>query len=517
MSSLAGEYRRAPAGRPSRAPVVACLFLIGAALILVAVAVVAGSGLQLAAAPLGLLVLVAASHQRVLAWRSLLALTILVILFIPIKRYTLPSALPFNLEIYRLIVFAVFLAWLTSLLIDERVRLRRSGLEAPLVAYLVVILASLLVNTKRVNAVGPDVIKSVTFFLSFVIVFWILVSLARRARDIDFLVRVLAGGGAVLALTAVIESRTNYNVFNHLRSVLPFLHYEQSLAPNVDRGGRLRVYASAQHPIALSAAMAMLLPLALYRAQASRQRLWWAAVALILFGVLAARSRTGIVMLLAIGIVYLVLRPKQLKRLWPALIPALVAVHIVLPGALGTIQASFFPKGGIIAEQNNASAGHARLATLGPALRNEFAPNPILGEGFATRVPQPDEYVPVPNAPITDDQWLVVLLETGVVGMAAFLWLFLRALRRMGKAAKRDPSPRGTLLVATTASVAAYGVSMFTYDAFSFIQSTFLFFIVLGVGAAALHSRPEEWEGLRRPAQRVVARGALAAASARGR
>ncbi len=37
---------------------------------------------------------------------------------------------------------------------------------------------------------------------------------------------------------------------------------------------------------------------------------------------------------------------------------------------------------------------------------------------------------------------------------------------------------------------------MFTYDSFAFIQVTFLLFIVLGIGASALLTKPEEWEAL---------------------
>ena len=44
----------------------------------------------------------------------------------------------------------------------------------------------------------------------------------------------------------------------------------------------------------------------------------------------------------------------------------------------------------------------------------------------------------------------------------------------------------------------SYGVGLFTYDAFSFIQVTFLFFIILGLGVAALHT-PETQEAGPRP------------------
>jgi O-antigen ligase len=201
-------------------------------------------------------------------------------------------------------------------------------------------------------------------------------------------------------------------------------------------------------------------------------------------------------MLLAIGIVYILLRPQQMKRFWPAIIPTLIIIHFALPGTLGTIKESFFPQGGIVAQQKNANVGSGRLATLGPALHSEFTPNPILGEGFGTRVTTPDPVLAQPNGPILDDEWLGVLLEIGVVGTLALVWLFVRSLRRMGKAAKNDFSPRGWLLAATTAGVAGYGLGMFTYDAFSFIQVTFLLFIVLGIGAAALLWPSEQWERL---------------------
>ena len=66
----------------------------------------------------------------------------------------------------------------------------------------------------------------------------------------------------------------------------------------------------------------------------------------------------------------------------------------------------------------------------------------------------------------------------------------MRAIRRFGREAKRDYSDRGWLLVSITAAVAAYAVGMFTYDAFSFIQVTFLLFILVALGTALLAERP---------------------------
>jgi polysaccharide biosynthesis protein PslJ len=91
---------------------------------------------------------------------------------------------------------------------------------------------------------------------------------------------------------------------------------------------------------------------------------------------------------------------------------------------------------------------------------------------------------------ILDNQWLGTLLGTGIVGFFGWLWLFVRAVRRFGAEAKRDDSERGWLLAAIAASVAAYAVGMLTFDAFAFIQVTFLLFILIGLGAALLAERP---------------------------
>jgi hypothetical protein len=45
------------------------------------------------------------------------------------------------------------------------------------------------------------------------------------------------------------------------------------------------------------------------------------------------------------------------------------------------------------------------------------------------------------------------------------------------------------LFTAFAASIAGFAVGMLTYDAFSFIQVTFLAYLVIGLGAASLQNR----------------------------
>ena len=429
-------------------------------------------------------VVVLLAGRRLLQWPALMASMTLVILFVPIRSYSLPASLPINLEPYRLVVTFVVGIWLASSLIDRRVRFHRSGLiDRPLTVFLAIVLVSLIANISRVESVGSDAIKALLFLLSYVLVIYLVASVVRSQRDLDFQVDVLVYGGALVALACVLERQTQYNVFNHLSQFLPALNWDGVPTLNIDERG-YRVLGSSQQPIAMGVALIMLVPLALYRAFATRRSLAWLAAVAMVMGAMATISRTAIIGLAAVVVTLIILKPRRVRKLWPALIPGLLVVHLAMPGTIGTITSSFFPSSGLVAQQQNAAVGSGRLATLGPALRTEFLPDPLVGEGYGTRVTTPDEVVPVPNGPILDDGWLGILLETGVAGALAFAWIFVRFLRRVGGAARHDDSPRGWFLAAVCASVAAYGVSMFFFDATSFIQVTFLFFILLGLGSA---------------------------------
>jgi hypothetical protein len=485
---------RALAGAGRRVPALPLAFA-GCALGFVVLAV--ADSISLKALPAaGAVITFAAFHRRLLAWRTLTAALVAVVLFIPMRTYTLPIQVSatFKLDPYRLFVAFVVSGWIAALLADPRVRARASGLERALLLIGLSVIASIVVNIGSIQALGvtQEMIKSVVFFASFFFLFYIVVSVVRSADDVDRLLRVLVAGGAVVGACAIYEAKTGYNVFDHLRGIAPFLQVEQLPSQTGDiggfnRGGEVRVYASAAHPIALGVLLVLLLPISIYLAE--RKRRWAVAAVILLLAALATVSRTGIVMLVVIGLVYLYLRPRWVRRAWPAVIPALIVVHFALPHTLGILKSSILPSGGVkalVAEQQS-SAGSARaagrLADVIPTLNQVAATDPLVGVGFGSRVVEG----PLANARILDDQWLGTLLETGLAGFGAWIWLFVRFLRRTGRAARSVTGPRGSLLVALTASVASFGVGMFLFDALAFTQVTAIFLILLAVGCVVQH------------------------------
>jgi O-antigen ligase len=315
-------------------------------------------------------------------------------------------------------------------------------------------------------------------------------------------VKMLVGGGAIVAFLTLYESRAQYNVFDHLQQFIPLLRFDEP--PDVGNDGRgYRAYASAQHPIALGAALALLVPLSIYLGRRYRSKLWWAAAAALALGVLTTVARTATLMLMIEVVMLIVLKPKVMFRLWPWAIPMLAVVHIAVPGTIGALKDSFFPKGGLIAEQsqNAGTYGSGRVADLGPGLQ-EWKKTPYFGQGFGTRIT--DRNNPHYNAPILDNQMLGWLLETGIIGMAALLWLFFRSIRRLSRAARRDPTEHGWLMASLAASILAFLIGMATYDAFAFTQVVILLFMFMGIGCAALRLKtpPEEIAAVQAAAQR---------------
>jgi hypothetical protein len=395
-------------------------------------------------------------HRVVLQWHVLAASIVLCILLIPINRYELPGSLPFHLEPYR---------------VD---RLSLPGVE-------------------------ENVIKQTSMFVSFFVVMIYVASVIKTKEQLHVVLRAIVAGGAVVAFFGLVQYRSGFNVFDHLDRVLPGLSLNIGGIPQglEDRGGGARVYASAQHPIAFSAAMVMLVPAGFYIAREYGGRRWWIASGLILLAAMSAVARTGMVMLIVELLVLLSLKPRSIIRLWPYALPFLIVVHFAAPEALGGIKSAFLPQGGLVAEQNmNAGESSSnRLADLGPSLA-EWAKTPALGQGFGTRISSP--FDPNVNAFILDDQWLGTLLETGAFGFLSVLWLFARAIRRTGRAARRDRSPFGWLLAALTASIMGFAVGMFTFDAFAFFQVTFLCFVMIGLAVPAARLANQTTEPTRR-------------------
>jgi hypothetical protein len=520
VSASTGHLRPASAGEARRRalalvlPVLGVLALI-ATLPIGGAAIAAGSAVFAGACAVGLLlaprpprlatapVAVAVPARRVLdraldvaeAPARVLSLVafVAIVWFIPIRVYTLPAPGPVKLEPYRLMVLLLAAALVLGAIAGSR-RIRACGLRGALLALTASAVISLGVNyssfTERL--LGTEATKAATYLLTFPIVFVLIASGVRSRADIERCIKAIVVGGAVVAFCAIVETRTQYNVFNHLRTVFPFLQDTGERATEV-RNGALRAEASAQHPIALGVALSLCLPLSLalmLRVRDTGRRIFFTGCALVLvIGMVATISRTAFLALAVMLLVGLMTERRRLTRLWPLSIVLLIAAHTVLPGGLGRLYHAFFPKGGITAEQSvrAGGVGSGRLADISPALKLVQS-HAFFGTGDPLPPPPDLAQSPIqtvnsapPDPIIFDDQYLTTLVGHGMFGLGAVLWLVSAMVFPLVRAARRA---RGALplLSACTASVAGYAAAMLTFDAFAFVQCSIFFFVIAALG-----------------------------------
>jgi hypothetical protein len=434
----------------------------------------------------------AGAREGWLSWNRALAALVLVVWLVPIKLYTLPVHLPFNLELYRLLLLALVLVWLGAAVAGAR-PIAAGGLGRPALALAAVATLSVLANLHAIDGAGlqTQALKSLSYFVGFLLAYALVCSTVDGSRGVRVVTRAIVAGGGVVALAALYESRTRYNVFTHLHSWLPLLHPTHAAAAGHVRSGQLRVVASAQHPIALGAALVLAVPLALWLAAHARTRLrallGWAAAGLLLAGAVATVSRTVILMAVAMLAAGLVVRGREVARRWPLLLVLVLALHVAAPGSVTHLYRAFFPKQGLSTslDARSGAVGSGRLADLGPAARS-WQQAPFLGHGLGTggdagtvgAIVDPNSGVPI----VFDDQYLNSFVSIGALGLAAVVWFVWGAGGALVRRGRRRAGPDDDLIAAFGVSAVGFAAGMLTFDAFSFVQCTLLFFVIAALG-----------------------------------
>ncbi|HEY4022064.1 MAG TPA: O-antigen ligase family protein [Pseudonocardiaceae bacterium] len=289
------------------------------------------------------------------------------------------------------------------------------------------------------------------------------------SAELERLVRWLVIAGAVGAGCAVVA------VVGHVdlaAIVPPGLRATPELVQPIPRDGITRAQGTAAHPLELAAVMTVLFPLGAYSLFAARGRggRWWPwLLALGLIGGAGALSisRSFFVGLVVEFVVLALYWP--LRRSAAVLGCALVGVLVLLftkSDAIGFV-VKLFAKG-----TGDDSLLHRSLARqVAYALINA---HPLVGMGLGS--------YDTTRYPILDNQYLGVLVETGVIGLLGFLcYLGTAAWAAFG----RSTSHRD-LGAALGASIVAYAVINLILDTAGFLQISALAAILVGL-TGALH------------------------------
>jgi O-antigen ligase len=228
------------------------------------------------------------------------------------------------------------------------------------------------------------------------------------------------------------------------------------------------------HYIEFGVVLSIALPLGIHYAFFSlngAQRIRrWLLVGLIASAIPFSISRSGVIAVAVAVAVLVAVWPWRLRFNMLAIVVGLVAAYrIVEPGLFGTIQSLF-------TDALDDPSVQSRTNDYAVAV-DYINERPWFGRGAGTFIP--DQYI------LLDNQLLNTLISTGIIGLAAFLALFLggywmlRSIRLRGA----DEETRH-LAQALAASILVGLVSSTLFDSLSFTGFACVFFLLLGASGA---------------------------------
>ena len=421
---------------------------------------------------------------------ALVVATFAALLLIP-ERYTVPLSARFGLRPYQILLVAV--AAIVTLQF-RRGRPVTVGRPACVASVLVAVAAvSTVVNQDQLSeAAFLDACRLtvlMVFYTTLAVAVALVATSPRRRRN---LLGVLVTLVAISALFAIRESTTAEPI--RLDPTPPGLVEELNANEPVDetpssvtRNGVVRPAGLAANPLELSAVMALGAPFAAYLVLSARSwlaRSWFLACGLLIAVCLVLSiSRTAVLTvatMLAIAFVANLRRPSQ------------IVVGMVAVAAVGWIVTVLVPHSvdALIGQLGKDATEDPSLATRVQdyeELNLLLGPHPWLGRG-------PDavsSYVARDaSGLILDNQYLLAIADTGVVGLIVLLAVLTSAALAAARLARTATAERGLFLAALCA-VAAFAVMCATFDVMRFAQATSIFMIVVGLASVADLAAPE--------------------------
>lgn len=293
--------------------------------------------------------------------------------------------------------------------------------------------------------------------------------------------------GGIVAAIGVVQYESGFDITRYL--IVPGLQAKGWAPGFMLRGTSYRVASTTTHFIELSAMLALCLPLAIhatrFAAGRARKAVSLLSALTIAAGIAATVSRTGVV---AIALMMLCLFPVwgwRMRYNMGVLTLGLIGVLAVAsPGLIRTLISLFSDAG-------SDSSISARTDDY-PVVFHYVALSPWLGRGTGTWIP--------PQYRILDNQWLVTLLDNGVIGVIVLFGLHTTGIVLAYKALRRSTIDEDRHLCAALISTQVIAIAVAaTFDSLSF--STYATIMALSLGMCGTVWR------LTHPARRIRTSG----------
>jgi hypothetical protein len=303
-----------------------------------------------------------------------------------------------------------------------------------------------------------------------------------RTRDrIDVVLKTVVAAASGVAVVGALQFLVDFDLTQYME--LPGTRFSVENPFVWERSSFRRVSGTTSNPIEFGVVCAMTLPLAAhygFQARAAGQRVfwWWVAGGLLGSGLMFSVSRSAMLGLAGIAIVLFIgwSGRRRLHAIWITGL-FLVTVKFTSPGLLGTFYSLF---------ANVGSDDSIRWRTMDySAAATEIGRHPWLGRGLGTWY--------APKYLVFDNQYILTLVQSGIVGLVLFVALFVSAmyaaLRSRYLSADSNVRDLGLTL---TACMTVPLIGAATFDLLSFHAVTGLSFLMVGAAGALLRATKQD-------------------------
>lgn len=413
---------------------------------------------------------------RVLPWS--LAAFMAMLWLIPFDAIDLPVPIPMGGQLDRPVLVGILFVWLAAWGIGGRrvrPRLRLIPLHGIIALFFVVAVASVLHNMDVLANLGElSLATKKLFLLASYVTFFVLVGSVIRPAEVPRFLKFALGLAVVAAVAGIYEYRFETNPFYDWGSkIIPWLVSPSDLH-TIDYSGRTTVYGPMGHPLELAMALALFLPFALVRILEApgRARRWRATLVtgVLLAGIFATQRKTGLIVSFAGVLLVLAYRPRSIRRLIPTLIGLMLIMHVLAPGAMGSLRAQLEP--GHLTNTNSTEQRANDYDGVAPDVRT----HPALGRGYGS-------YDPL-RYRILDNQYLGLVVMVGAIGTAVYLLIAIVAVRTANGPARGPNRSQRAAALGLAGGIVAFAVASALFDILSFPHVTYTYFFMLGLIAA---------------------------------
>ena len=416
--------------------------------------------------------------DRLLPW--CVAAFIAMLWLTPFDQIQLTMHTPIDMKLDRLLMPLLVLVWVLAMVTGERARprLRITPIHVAVFVFAAVAFLSVVVNAQSLNHYGELMltVKRLPDFFAYIVLF-LIVSTSIRPTEVQAFMTLTLGLAVIVAIGIVWENKFSTNFFRVIADKLtfgPLMFTGEVRDLGVDSLGRRSIVGPTVVGLEAVAIMTLALPIVIVRLTTTRggRRILYAIMAAVLVaGIFSVGRKSALIAPVSVLLTLGYFRRRELLALAPIGLVIGLIVTTASPGIVRGVLTQFTSS-----EAGNAATTSDRVADY-DAVRPDVWTHLLLGRGFGSYGP---------TYRLLDSEILSRAIETGVLGLLAFLAVSVTAVLAGRKTIARRDSPFASEALVGAAAAVVFIVASTLFDVTAFPHGTYVFFYITALASVVI-------------------------------